>query len=403
MHTRTVYEDVCLLSGGAVPARLRLCISHEDWTVHMCECYLCISSLSSLSQTVSAPDVLGSKQSCPPRSRCVQVWPAVSRMLAHMQAGLLSDPQTGHRVGDTFPETLNVWEEHEEETTVWTCVCPVNQYVLLMHRSEMVWTKMNEHHRLGWNNQATHLSVTIFGRMWPSVQLGQLCPLISSARRTGPSLRTEIWQFYNRKRALESYILWHGERKEGETDRNRQSGFSGLKEIWNEGFFSCMGWSQRGGVMMRDRSVCGFAFRVASEVCGGKEKERGKISLLSSSTVYADSSSLIASANKLLAKSTCCWTRPKMTFCLYEHIHTHTLNIHRRTHMTYTHRPAVPYIQHNYKHWALVGPKKNKSLLLSGLASIEEHKHEVSILFCEAKHTILRSLKKKSQICTHGI
>lgn len=56
--------------------------------------------------------------------------------------------------------------------------------------------------------------------------------MITSARRTGPSLRTEIWQFYNRKRALKSNILWH---REWRRDRNRQRGGpTGLKEIVNK-------------------------------------------------------------------------------------------------------------------------------------------------------------------------
>lgn len=81
---------------------------------------------------------------------------------------------------------------------------------------KVVPTQMNERLQPEQSNQVIHLSVTIFGRM--SVQSVQLCPLISSARRTGASLRTGIWQFYNRKRALKSDILWHVD-KEGETEK----------------------------------------------------------------------------------------------------------------------------------------------------------------------------------------
>ena len=79
--------------------------------------------------------------------------------------------------------------------------------------------------------------------------------------------------------------------------------------------------------------------------------------MLSSLTVYTDSYSQIASANKLRP----CWcaVRPSQNWPF--------ASANTRTHITYTHTrcPAARYIQLSYKHWAMVGPEENKSSVKS--------------------------------------
>lgn len=178
--------------------------------------------------------------------------------------------------------------------------------------------------------------------MWPSVQTGQLCPLISSARRPGPSLRTEIWQFYNRKRALKSCILWHSEWREREAEA----------ETDREG---CMCWKT-----FFKEYLCASADLRATVgwwefgVCGGEHKEKGNkedvLYLLSSLSVYSDSYSQIASANKLRS----CWHAIGLSQSWpFAFVNTHTHNIYR-------YDPAVLYILLNYKHWALMGAEEKQ-------------------------------------------
>lgn len=107
-----MYEDVCLFFGAEVHACLRLCISHEEHTVRMCECYLCISSLS---RSVSAPDVLGVTAGLP---RCVQVCPAVSRHAAQT----LLRPQNRSE-GQTHFHSRNVKGKDFKQAGTSVCLC----------------------------------------------------------------------------------------------------------------------------------------------------------------------------------------------------------------------------------------------------------------------------------------
>lgn len=137
-------------------------------TVHLCECYLCISSRT---RTVSAPDVPGSPQACPPSScsRCV-----ITRF--RKQPGCLRRIKMRRKKG----------------------ICTSNEW--------MIHAKTNHHHRLESNNQAIGLRVTLFGRKWLSIpaRTANSCVRRYLLRweRDG-SFRTEMCQVLRQEKATQ--------------------------------------------------------------------------------------------------------------------------------------------------------------------------------------------------------
>lgn len=107
--------------------------------------YICVSVIYAFPRclSVSAPHVLGSEQGCPPQSRCVQVWPTVSRHAAYTRL----DYETDRKVRLTrFPNSVSVREKnpnkqlHEHlnaQETDMPCCC------IQLH-FELKWMNLNE-------------------------------------------------------------------------------------------------------------------------------------------------------------------------------------------------------------------------------------------------------------------
>lgn len=137
-------------------------------TVHLRGCYLCISPRT---RTVSAPDVPGSTQACPPLScsRC-------ARTRFRKQPGRLRRIKMRRKGG----------------------ICAFS--------GRMIYANTNHPHRLESNNQAIGLRVALFGRKWPSIpaRTANSCVRRYLLRweRDG-SFRTEMCQVLRQERATQ--------------------------------------------------------------------------------------------------------------------------------------------------------------------------------------------------------